>query len=259
MTLLVLALIGMFFGSVYAVVTYTGTQQSNTIERARYEGQISKTDWYQDNLNWISNKHVLIRGLEEFYKATGIQPYVVFEPYNSAYWNADGSANADAMDAHLETVYNNTFTDEAHFIFAYFSCEVDSKKEMEGEFRYLSGYSADTIMDSEALKMFWGFFQENYYNTSLSLESMIADTFTDTATRIMSSPTNAYDAAVAMIWVSGIVLAIFGLSKISKTVARRRREKEAYNKQILEVPLQTFGTKIDTSKIEKKYQDDKEE
>lgn len=254
-----LAFISIFFTSIYTAVTSSGALQNNTIERTRYEGQINKTDWYQDNLNWVSNKSVLIRGLEEFYKETGIQPYLVFEPYNSSYWNADGSANANAMDAHLETVYDNTFTDEAHFIFAYFSAELDSKKEMEGEFRYLSGYSADTIMDSEALKLFWGYFQENYYNTSLSLETMIADTFTDTATRIMSSPTNAYDMAISMIWVSGIVLAVFGLVKITKNAARRRREKEAYNKKILETPLETFGSQIDTSEIEKKYQDDEPE
>ena len=41
---------------------------------------------------------------------------------------------------------------------------------MEGEFRYLSGYSADTIMDNEAIKILWGYFENNYYNTSLTIE-----------------------------------------------------------------------------------------
>lgn len=229
----------------------------NTTERTPLSGQVSKTEWYQDDLNWISNKQVLIDGLEDFYKETGIQPYVLLLPYDASFWNADGSCNANAMDDYLGKVYEETFTDEAHFIFAYFSGQYDSKGEMEGEFRYMCGYSADTIMDSEAIKILWGYFEENYYDTSLSLEAMIADTFTATGSRIMSRPTNVYD--VVSVVATGVIVAlvIVCIVRICRIIASRRREKEEYNRRILETPLETFDTGIDTSDLEKKYEEEK--
>ena len=252
--IIVLLVIGLLMSVFVADVGRRDEGVKNTTERTALSGQVNKTDWYQDNLNWVSNKQVLINGLERFYKETGIQPYVLLLPYDGAYWNGGGSANASAMDAYLDTVYEETFTDEAHFIFAYFAAEADSKGEMEGEFRYLSGYSADTIMDSEALKIFWGYFQENYYNTRLSLESMIADTFADTAERIMSRPTNVFDTLSVMLWVVGIIVVVIGAVVLAKKAAQRRKEKEEYNKKILETPLETFGSQTDTSEIEKKYE-----
>ena len=70
---------------------------------------------------------------------------------------------------------------------------------MDGEFRYLSGYSADTIMDNEAINILWGYFEKNYYNTSLSIGKMISNTFSETAESIMSRPTNGWDFAIIFI------------------------------------------------------------
>ena len=148
----------------------------NTKQRTALSGVVNKTDWYEDNIGWVSNKSVLINGLEEFYNKTGVQPYVLLVPYSGDYWNGT-YINATTADNYLEKVYREKFNDEAHFIFAYFQCANDSKSEMDGEFRYLSGYSADTIMDQEAINILWGYFEKNYYDTSLSLEKMISNTF----------------------------------------------------------------------------------
>ncbi len=223
----------------------------NTKERQALSGVVNKTDWYDDQIGWITNKSVLINGLEDFYKATGVQPYVLFVPYSIQYWNGT-SINATVADNYLESVYSSTFTDEGHFIFAYFECENDTKAEMEGEFRYLSGYSADTIMDSEAISILWGYFETNYYNTSLSIEKMISNTFSETAKTIMSTPTNGWDFAKTFAVVVGIVLIIVVIYFIFKNKNKRDKEKEEYTKEILDKPLETFGK--DTSDIEKKYE-----
>lgn len=226
----------------------------STKERTPLSGQIDKTDWYKDNLKWISNKQVMIDGLEEFYKETGIQAYVLLEPYDAAMWNSDGSGNAEAMDKYLDNFYDNTFTDEAHFVLAYFSPKQDIKSEMEGEFRYISGYSADTIMDSEALKIFWGFFQENYYDTSLSLEEMIANTFSATGERIMSRPTNFNDVLPVILVIIAVVVAVIAAVAIVKTAAKRKKENEDYTRRMMETPLETFED-AETSELEKKYEE----
>lgn len=226
----------------------------NTTQRVALKGVVSKTDWYEDNIGWITSKNTLISGLEEFYKKTGIQPYILFVPYSAEYWNGN-DIQATKADAYLEKVYSEKFTDEAHFIFAYFQCKNDSKSEMDGEFRYLSGYSADTIMDNEAISILWGYFEKNYYNTSLSIEKMISNTFSETAESIMSKPTNGWDFAIVLIIIIVIIIIIVFIYKIIKNKNQREKEKEEYTEKILEKPLETFGT--DTSELEKKYEENK--
>ena len=223
----------------------------NTTQRTALSGVVNKTDWYEDNIGWVSSRNTLIEGLEDFYNKTGIQPYIILVPYTEEYWTGD-VLNATAADQYLQTVYESKFTDEAHFIFAYFQSRVDSRTEMEGEFRYLSGYAADTIMDNEAISILWGFFEQNYYNTSLTMEEMISNTFSETAERIMSRPTNGWDFAKVAIIVMAVVAVIVVIYLIIKNANKRAKEKEEYTKKILNTPLETFGT--DTSELEKKYE-----
>ena len=226
----------------------------NTTQREALKGVVSKTDWYEDELGWIESKNTLISGLEDFYKETGIQPYILFVPYSTEYWNGN-DINATKADTYLEKVYSEKFKDEGHFIFAYFQCKNDSKSEMDGTFRYLSGYSADTIMDNEAINILWGYFEKNYYNTSLSMEKMISNTFRETAKSIMSKPTNVWDFAIILIIVIVVIVVIVITYKIIKNKNQREKEKEEYTEKILEKPLETFGN--DTSDIEKKYEENK--
>ena len=121
---------------------------------------------------------------------------------------------------------------------------------MDGEFRYLSGYSADTIMDSEAINVLWGYFEKNYNNTSLNIEQMISKTFSETAQLIMSRPTNIWDLAKVFVGIIGIVAVVFIIYKIIKDKHRREKEKEDFTKEILNTSFTPIGN--DTSKPEDK-------
>lgn len=239
---------------VIVVIAKIGVENSsvstNTKQREALKDVVSKTEWYNDKIGWISNRNTLITGLEDFYNLTGVQPYILFVPYSENYWNGN-SINVSNATKYLEDVYSSTFKDEGHFIFAYFQCKNDSKSEMDGEFRYLSGYSADTIMDNEALNIFWGYFEKNYYNTSLSLEQMISKTFSQTAKNIMSAPTNGWDFAKVFFVIVGIVVVIVIIYKMQENKHKREKEKEEHTEKILKQPLETFGK--DTSDLEKKY------
>lgn len=238
---------------IYIGITSESTSNlKSTKERTPLNGVVSKTEWYEDNIGWVSSKNVLIEGLEDFYKQTGVQPYVLFVPYSDEYWNGS-SINATNADKYLEEVYSNKFKDEAHFIFAYFQCKNDSKSEMDGEFRYLSGYSADTIMDSEAISILWGYFSKNYYNTSLSMEKMISKTFSETADSIMSKPTNVWDFGKILVIGIVVIIVIIVIYKYIKNKNKREKEKEEFTEKVLSKPLETFGN--DTSELEKKYED----
>lgn len=251
--IIVIILVVIIFSS--GIFTNSSNVPKNKTERTALSGVVSKTDWYEDNIGWVSSKNTLISGLEDFYKKTGIQPYVLFIPYSEQYWNGN-NINVTKADEYLEKVYKEKFKDEGHFIFAYFQCRNDSKSEMDGEFRYLSGYSADTIMDNEAISILWGYFEKNYYNTTLSLEKMISNTFSETAKSIMSKPTNGWDFLVILIVVIVIVIVIIFIYKMIKNKHKREKEKQEYTEKILEKPLETFGKEtIDTSELEKKYEE----
>lgn len=230
----------------------SGGQSQNTTKREPLVGQVHKTGWYTDDIGWITDKQVMIEGLEQFYKKTGIQPYILLVPYQSQYWNGN-NINGDTAQAYLENYYNNHFTDEAHWILAYFECPYDSKSEMNGHFHYLSGYTADTIMDAEALRIFWGYLEMYYNDTSYTIEEMFANAFVDTAETIMSVPTNGWDFAGILVIVLGVIAVFTCIVVVVKTSAKRKQEQEAYTKQILDTPLETFGT--DTRELEKKYED----
>lgn len=250
-TIVTIIVILFILGTFISMATSSNSKiPKNTKERTALFGVVNKTDWYQDDIGWVSNKSTLISGLEDFYNKTGVQPFILFVPYSPNYWNGS-SINATATDDYLETIYKSKFTDEAHFIFAYFQCKNDSKSEMDGEFRYLSGYSADTIMDNEAINILWGYFEKNYYDTSLSLEKMISNTFSETAKSIMSKPTNGWDFGIVFFVIIGAIVAIWIIYKIIKNKNQRAKEKEEYTKEILEKPLETFGK--DTSDLEDKY------
>lgn len=251
-TFFVLVLWAMVFILIFSSISKTTNKTviKNTTEREKLVGVVSKTDWYEDQIGWISSKNVLIEGLEDFYNETGVQPYVLFVSYSSDFWN-DSTLVPTEADDYLEDVYNEKFTDEAHFIFAYFECKNDSRTEMDGEFRYLSGYTADTIMDNEAIEILWGYFEKNYYDTSLSIEKMISNTFSETAKSIMSKPTNGWDTINTIAIVLVIIVVVVVVYLILKNKNQREKEKEKHTEEILSKPLETFGN--DTSDLEDKY------
>ena len=225
-TLILLIVIFTMFTSMGGCAINNNNNNQTTIESTRVreplQGVVNKTDWYQDDLGWISSERVLIEGLEDFYNETGIQPFVLFVPYSADLWNGS-NLNPTKADEYLEKFYDDNFDDEGHFIFAYFQCANDSKQEMEGEFRYLRGYSADTIMDNEAISILWGYFEANYYNTSLTIEEMIGNTFSQTAKSIMQNPNE--ESKVPMV-LSIILIVIIVLVIIYAIVKNNSRKKK---------------------------------
>ncbi len=161
----------------------------STIDRTPLAGQVHKTGWYEDSLDWVIYESVLIDGLEYFYERTGVQPYVLFVSYDDSYWQGN-DIDILAVESYLNDYYESHFTDEGHLLLAYFASKDDSITEMDGSFYYLCGYEADSIMDEEAVDIFWTYLEHYYHNTSYNLEQMIGGTFAHTADVIMGSSTS---------------------------------------------------------------------
>lgn len=209
----------------------TGVDRSTKV-REKLDGVVTKSDWYEDQVGWVSSEKVLIEGLEDFYKETGAQPYVLLIKYSDDFWNGS-NLNIEEADKYLNDIYDKKFEDEGHFIFAYFQCANDSKQEMEGEFRYLSGDSVDTIMDNEAIDIFWGYFKANYYNTSLTLEEMISNTFTKTANNIMQNPNEGSNLPMVLsIILISILLIVVIVALVNKNKKNKSETAEKVEKPV---------------------------
>lgn len=153
-------------------------------QRTPITGTKTSREWYLDEMAFIDHDTDLIDGLKYFYSKTGIQPYVMFMDYDSAFWN-NGKWNEKTADEYLAEVYKNIFSnDNGHLILAYFACENDSE-DMDGTFYLYYGSAAYSIMDKEAETIFWSYFDANYDNLDYSIGEFIGKSFRQTADNIM--------------------------------------------------------------------------
>lgn len=189
-------------------------------ERTAVTGTSTYADWYIDELGFIDHATDLTDGLKYFYSQTGIQPYVMLLEYDPSIW-INGKWNEDAAEQYLAQVYENTFSDNGHLIFAYFACENDSE-DMDGTFYLYYGSAAYSIMDDEAETIFWSYFDMNYNNLDLSIAEFMGQTFRQTADNIMHISTSGNNTLVttavvfAVICVVVIIIGIVVVKKMNK-------------------------------------------
>lgn len=204
----------------------SGSSQNSEIavsrtERTAVTGTSTYADWYLDELAFIDHDTDLTDGLKYFYSQTGIQPYVMLLEYDPSVW-INGEWNENAAEEYLAQVYNDTFSDNGHMIFAYFACENDSE-DMDGTFYLYYGSAAYSIMDHEAETIFWSYFDMNYNNLDLSIAEFIGQTFCETADNIMHISTdgnNPLITAAVVFAVICVIVVIIGIIVAKKANTR---------------------------------------
>ena len=193
-------------------------------ERTAVTGTNTYGEWYLDELGYIDHDTDLTDGLKYFYSKTGIQPYVMLLDYDDSLWS-NGQWNEDAAEQYLAQVYEDTFSDNGHLIFAYFACENDSE-DMDGMFYFYYGSAAYSIMDDEAETIFWSYFDMNYNNLDLSIAEFIGQTFEETADNIMhvgNAGNNTLIRAAVIFAVICVVVIIVGIV-VAKRAGKRDRD-----------------------------------
>lgn len=194
-------------------------------ERTPVSGTISYADWYLDELGFIDHDTDLTDGLKYFYSQTGIQPYVVLLQYDPSVWT-DGKWNEAAAEEYLAQIYNETFSDNGHLIFAYFACENDSE-DMDGTFYLYYGSAAYSIMDAEAETIFWSYFDMNYNNLDLSIAEFMGQTFRQTADNIMhiSTDGNNNNTFVAISAIFAVLCVMVIIAGVMVFIKMNRKEE----------------------------------
>ena len=225
----------------------SGGIPKSTENREKLAGNTSfEKDCVVDSLGWLNDAAQAGKDLRPFYDQTGVQPYVVFLEY-------DESLTSDEKKSkYADKWYSKNIKDENTFVFMYFGTDHEGTGE-PGYMCYVMGSRVDSVMDDEAVEIFWACIDKNWYDGDLSENQVIVNSFSETAERIMTKDTTMADVmkwvVVAVIVLGGLVLVI----RIMKTKRKHEAEKAAETEQILNTPLEKSRDEL----LDKYLDDDK--
>ncbi len=200
----------------------------STIEREAIKpGAPFIRECIDDRAEWIGDRNTLLRGMESFYKATGVQPAISI----TTEINGDSSPAIDEIEAFAESEYDKLIGHEKGVLLLF--CEWSPNN---WDAYYMAGEAAQTVMDSEACDILLDYV-ETYYTSDLSEDEYFAKVFSDTGERIMTvTPTVA--SYTPMI-VGGIVLTVIAICVVIGLKAKHKRDKELAEEteRILHTPM----------------------
>lgn len=151
--------------------------QNNTNTREKLDtGQAYINDCVIDELGWFDDVSETENLLKNFWEKTGVQPYIILRDYD-ADLTSDSEKEQWAID-----YYDDHFDTENIFLFVYFA-EEDTDNDV-GYMAYANGYETTSVMDSEAVEIFWNNI-DKYWYTDLSTDDVLIRSFDDTADAIM--------------------------------------------------------------------------
>jgi hypothetical protein len=177
------------------------------------------SDCIVDELGWFDNVKSASKSLKSFYEKTGVQPYVVLLGYDGSL--ASDSAKSDFANSY----YNEKIGDEDSFLFMYFAEE--NQDEDVGYMCYVCGNNARTVMDSEAVSVFWDNI-DKYWYSDLSTDEMFKTVFNETADKIMNTASSSNGkASGGALKVVRIVVLIVVVGVVVVFVVKKRREKNS--------------------------------
>lgn len=213
----------------------------STVQRtALAVGSVNETGYYTDELGWIKSPTRLQAGLRNFYQKTGIQPYV----YITDTIAGTHAPTADEVEIWINSLYDELFTDEAHFLLVFF--EYDDVYQTW----YMGGAQTKTVMDGQASDILLDYIDSYYYDQDLTDEQMFSNAFSDAADRIMSVTTSPW----IPVWIVFGIVAILVVIFIWWRHAKKQNNLEAAQKErVLNAPLTTFGS-IEAQTLAQKYE-----
>lgn len=197
----------------------------------------SINEWFEDDWNWIGTGNETKKALREFQKETGVQIFLSITP------NTNGKSIRD----YAEEVYNDKFgNDSGHAVFVWYERD-NGYGNGDGNYEtyLLVGNAASAVLDDEAVEIVLCYFDQNYANSSLNEDELLANTFSKSAERIMHVTKSPM---VTIIILIGVIVALVIALKIIKEKNRRKKEEAAETERILNTKIDdidTFESKIE--------------
>lgn len=236
----------LFFVLLVFVGLFTGTgEPQNTKDREKVNtGVAFQNDCIVDELGWFDNIPQTERKLQNFYNETGIQPYIVLHDY-------DPSLTTDEdKEAYANEYYEENIDNEGTFLFMYFA-EQDVDNDV-GYMCYVNGKQISSVMDAEAIDIFWNYVDNNWYS-DMSTDDMFVSIFDSTAKTIMTKSTTMADVGVKVGTVVVIIVAAGAIIVIMKIRRKHEKEKAEETERILNTPISGLDDKSSSDPLVDKY------
>lgn len=217
---------------IFMVVMYAngsgGVPKSTSNREKVNTGVAYQNDCIVDELGWFDNIPKTEKRLQSFYEKTGIQPYIVLRDYDAML------QTTEQMDAYAEQWYDDHIDNEGTLLFMYFAAQ-DTENDV-GEMTCINGKQITSVMDAEALDIFWAYIDNNWYSDA-STDDMFVKVFDSTAKRIMTKSTTGMDVMkLCVIFVMVVAAGVF-VVVVLKMKYKRAREEAAETERILNAPL----------------------
>lgn len=221
---------------VFAVVIFSffmiasdDSDVTSTINREKIENPIPyDNNCIKDELGYVENTSKLSKNLKNFYNKTGIQPYIYLKSY-------DETLTSDSQkDNYAQNWYEQNIDNEDTFLFVYY--ENQDPNEI-GYMAYVNGKQVTSVMDSEAVNIFWNYIDRYWTDDSLSTVEVFTKTFNSTANTIMEKSTTSNDIIKIICIIVGIIIVIGGIIYILRMKFKRDKEKAKETVEILKTPL----------------------
>ena len=221
---------------VFAVVIFSffmiasdDSDVTSTINREKIENPIPyDNNCIKDELGYVENTSKLSKNLKNFYNKTGIQPYIYLKSY-------DETLTSDSQkDNYAQNWYEQNIDNEDTFLFVYYE---DQNPNEIGYMAYVNGKQVTSVMDSEAVNIFWNYIDRYWTDDSLSTVEVFTKTFNSTANTIMGKSTTSNDIIKIICIIVGIIIVIGGIIYILRMKFKRDKEKAKETVEILKTPL----------------------
>lgn len=225
----VVVLIAAFGGFPSSNSSSTKSVPKSTQNRERLESGVGyDNNCIIDNIGWFDNVTKTEKSIKQFYDKTGVQPYIVLNAYDSTL------LTDTAKEEYAKKWYDENIKNESTFLYMYFA-EPDTDNDV-GYMAYVNGKQVSSVMDSEAIEIFWAYV-DKYWYSDMSTDDMFTTIFTKTADRIMTKSTTAADVGNNAIKVIGVIVVFAGIIVVMVLRRKHKAEEAKETEKILNTPL----------------------
>lgn len=225
----IVVLIAAFGGFPSSNSSSTKSVPKSTQNRERLESGVGyDNNCIVDNIGWFDNVTKTEKSIKKFYDKTGVQPYIVLNAYDSTL------LTDTAKEEYAKKWYDEHIKNESTFLYMYFA-EPDTDNDV-GYMAYVNGKQVPSVMDSEAIEIFWAYV-DKYWYSDMSTDDMFTTIFTKTADRIMTKSTTAADVGNNAIKVIGVIIVFAGIIVVMVLRRKHKAEEAKETEKILNTPL----------------------
>ena len=225
----VVVLIAAFGGFPSSNSSSTKSVPKSTQNRERLESGVGyDNNCIVDNIGWFDNVTKTEKSIKKFYDKTGVQPYIVLNAYDSTL------LTDTAKEEYAKKWYDEHIKNESTFLYMYFA-EPDTDNDV-GYMAYVNGKQVSSVMDSEAIEIFWAYV-DKYWYSDISTDDMFTTIFTKTADRIMTKSTTAADVGNNAVKVIGVIVVFAGIIVVMVIRRKHKAEEAKETEKILNTPL----------------------